>query len=279
MRFLAIVASILFLACSAEEKRTMQIETAGSGGSNYVPYYSGISDSGLLERLGSGGFGIGGYPAISGAGGFSGFFGNGGQSAMDGSFAGTSAASDGGDLDATLPTYQLCKDSDAAEEDDGGSDGEPCLKMNGLKVQYIMISEGNNSEHYRITFNIVNLDAPEIPLQALSLRYYYTADQGSQDQQFDCWFAEIDCSNVHASFIEYTGTDADSYLELSFDGGGPLNAGDQTGQIQTGFHKSDWTRYDFTNDYSYQPTSGGFADAPRVTLYYDDNLVWGVLPN
>ncbi|MBN1654959.1 MAG: hypothetical protein JXA30_14410 [Deltaproteobacteria bacterium] len=270
MRFLTLLLMLLCFACNAE--RTWLHRDGGdsvSGSRSVTRYGSSGGSSGSRKIYGSGGSG-----EIAGSGG------TGGTLLVEGSTTGGSIGSGDADVgsDVTVDTYVVCDDLDAGADSDAESTDGQCVTMSGFMVRYLMVSTGDSSEAYRITFNIVNLGDVDAPLQALSWRYYYTIDEGSRDQSYSCWFAEVDCGNVSAEFVESAGTDTDYYVEFCFTGGGTLNAGDETGQIQTGFNKSDWSRFDFSNDFSYQATGESFADAPRVTLYANEKLVWGVEP-
>ncbi len=69
---------------------------------------------------------------------------------------------------------------------------------------------------------------------------------------------------------------ADAYLEVGFTSGS-LAPGQSTGDIQSRFHKTDWSVFDETDDYSYG-TGTGHADSAKVTVYVDGALVWGDEP-
>jgi hypothetical protein len=67
-------------------------------------------------------------------------------------------------------------------------------------------------------------------------------------------------------------------MELSFPTGVTVAADSSTGEIWFGVHKTNWTDYDQTNDYSYDATKTSLADWDHVTLYRNGILVWGVEP-
>src|SRR4029079_1323606 len=87
--------------------------------------------------------------------------------------------------------------------------------------------------------------------------------------------------NVTSQFVALSParTGADFYLQLGFTAGiGSLTARQATGEVQGRSNKDDWTNYDESNDYSYDPTKLAFADWDRVTLYRNGALVWGTEP-
>ena len=72
---------------------------------------------------------------------------------------------------------------------------------------------------------------------------------------------------------------ADYYLEIGFTAGaGSLAAGGSTGEIQSRFAKDNWSNYNETGDYSFDPTKTSFVDWNRVTVYQNGTLVCGTEP-
>ncbi len=125
--------------------------------------------------------------------------------------------------------------------------------------------------------NIIN-NGNSVPLSALTVRYWYTAE-GSTSQQFNCDYAAIACVNLTGAFGGTTAVPgADSYLEVGFTAAaGTLLGGRQTGPIQLRFNKSNWAAYNEANDYSHNGAAA-FTNVPQATLYLNGQLVWGVEP-
>ena len=149
----------------------------------------------------------------------------------------------------------------------------------GLKVQYRAADTSAGDNQIKPHFTIVNSGASAVPLSELTLRYWYTVDS-DRAQNFWCDYAVLGCANVRGAFVKPAAprTGADTYLELSFTGTGSIPAGGRSGEIQARFHKSDWSNYSETGDYSYDPTKTAFADWSKVTLYRNGVLVWGTEP-
>ncbi|WP_426448121.1 cellulase family glycosylhydrolase [Paenibacillus sp. S-38] len=125
-------------------------------------------------------------------------------------------------------------------------------------------------------FNIRNTGTAPVDLTGVKLRYYFTKD-GTQPLNFTVDWAQVGSQNVKGTFGSISGTGADTYLEVSFTGGS-LPAGGQTGDIQTRIHKGDWSNFQETGDYSYDPSKTAYADWSKVTLYRDGTRVWGTEP-
>ncbi|MCW3795253.1 glycoside hydrolase family 6 protein [Paenibacillus sp. LS1] len=120
-------------------------------------------------------------------------------------------------------------------------------------------------------FNIKNLGSTAVNLSDLKIRYYFSKEgSAAMDSAID--YAQVGGANIQRTFT-------DSYVELSFtSGAGSIQAGGQTGDIQLRMYKTDWSNFDETNDYSFDPTKTSYQDWNKVTLYQAGNLVWGIEP-
>jgi cellulase/cellobiase CelA1/aryl-phospho-beta-D-glucosidase BglC (GH1 family)/chitodextrinase len=150
-----------------------------------------------------------------------------------------------------------------------------------LKVQYRTHDTESPDNQIYALYQIVNTGNTPVPMSALTMRYWYTKD-GAQLNTFECDYALVGCANVTGKFVTMTTpvTNADSYVEIGFTAGaGTLAAGQSSGEVQTRYHRSDWTNFQQSNDYSLDPTQNFvYKDWPKVTLYLNGVLVWGVEP-
>jgi mannan endo-1,4-beta-mannosidase len=151
-----------------------------------------------------------------------------------------------------------------------------------LKVQYLTMNTTTTANQITPYINIVNtgVGLQYVPLSALKVRYYYTADTSVVDQ-YGCLYWPLGCSNVTATIVAMstTRTGADHYLELSFSAAaGTLAPFGESGSIQNRLNKTDWSNYNQSNDYSFDASKTAFADWARVTLYWNGVLVWGTEP-
>jgi hypothetical protein len=141
----------------------------------------------------------------------------------------------------------------------------------GFKVQYRCGDTNASNNEIKPHFIIVNQDTSYYPLYQFKIRYYYKID-GSGPEVFHCDYATIGNLNI-------TGTFQSEYLEIGFS----LSAGDlpglgTSGEVQIRFHKSDYTDYNESNDYSFDPMKTDYTDWNKVTLYHNSTLVWGTEP-
>ena len=128
-------------------------------------------------------------------------------------------------------------------------------------------------------FNILNLGEKAVPVDALTLRYYYTRDE--QDVEETCTFAYsfVDSPLIDVSF-------GNGYVELNFQ----ENSGIITPciypaiqacnhEIHMNLFKNNWTVYMQENDYSFDAEKESFKNRNHITLYYNGTLVYGQEPD
>jgi endo-1,4-beta-xylanase len=140
-----------------------------------------------------------------------------------------------------------------------------------LAIQYMCGETSPSASQIKPQINIINGTDDGYVLSDLTVRYYYTKE-GSAGQEFSVDYAVVGSSNV-------TGTFHDGYCEIGFtSGAGPLDAKTQTSQIQIRINNSDWTAFDQSDDYSFDPSYSSFAVYDRITLYHNGTLVWGTPP-
>ena len=154
--------------------------------------------------------------------------------------------------------------------------------LSTLRVQYRASDTNAGNNQVKPHFNIINTGSGSVPLSELKIRYWYTRE-GTVGQNFFCDFSAIpgNCSSLTGTFVQVNPprTGADFYMEVGFNpAAGSIAAGGQSGEIQTRFAKTDWSDYNETGDYSFDPTKTLFADWDRVTLYRNGALVWGTEP-
>jgi hypothetical protein len=167
---------------------------------------------------------------------------------------------------------------------DGGTcvdAGAPC---GSVRVQYHAGDQNKPTDAWiRLQLNLYNDSSADIPLVELVVRYWYTIDTVAP-QVFTCDTASVGaagCGNVTGTFASVSPprTGADSVIEIGFlAAAGALMAGGQTQPILMRVNKTDFSAYDEPGDYSYDATSSAYVDDPRITVYRNGPLVWGVEP-
>lgn len=140
-----------------------------------------------------------------------------------------------------------------------------------LAVQYRAADTNAADNQIKPHFNIKNNGTSAVNLSTLKLRYYFSKDGSAPVSTWIDW-AQIGGENIQR-------TVTDTYVELGFSSGaGSIAAGGQTGDIQLRMSKSDWSNFNESNDYSFDPTKTAYANWDHVTLFQNGTLVWGIEP-
>jgi hypothetical protein len=150
-----------------------------------------------------------------------------------------------------------------------------------LSVNYMTLAAQAETTQAIPWFQVVNNGASAVDLSTITLRYWFTADNPGTSQVFNCDWAALGCNNLKASFVTLTTpiNGANRYLQIGFAPGTPMLApGANSGDIQTRFNDDGWLSFSQANDYSFNSSASSFAPAPRITLYANGQLIWGVPP-
>lgn len=180
-------------------------------------------------------------------------------------------------------------DSGASSSTDGLSrnSSQASATSGALRLRYHVTSSATTASQIVPLISIYNGGTSAVDISTLKIRYWYTLE-GTQEQNYWCDYwglgqgGQNGCSYVVASFVtmETPTATADTYLELSFISGvGSLAAGESSNDIQSRFAKSDWSNFTQSNDYSFDETKTLVSDWDHITLYQNDELVWGIEPS
>jgi len=152
----------------------------------------------------------------------------------------------------------------------------------GVKVQDRSHDNDNPDNTLYALYQVVNTSASAVPLSSLTMRYWFTNESPSDPLEFNCDWAQVNCSNVAARFVVLSPvrSKANTYLEISFKAAaGSVAAGQNSGEIQTRVHHVNWSNFNTTETYSFiSDPSFVYKDTQTVTLYQNGVLIWGVEP-
>ncbi|WP_375143140.1 X2-like carbohydrate binding domain-containing protein [Paenibacillus sp. D2_2] len=148
-----------------------------------------------------------------------------------------------------------------------------------IQVQMYNSSVISNVNTISPRIKLTNTSTNAINLSDVKLRYYYTID-GEKPQNFFCDWSQVGSSNVTGSFVKMTTAKpgADYYAEFGFTSGAGSLAAGQSIDLQIRLSKSDWTNYNQSDDYSFNPAATAYQDSPKLTGYIGGQIVWGVEP-
>lgn len=159
-----------------------------------------------------------------------------------------------------------------------------------LAVEYRNGNISGSPEKINPYFRIENRLSQPIDLSAVTLRYWYTDETAPVDQVFTSYlfvdestWTAIDTwpyPSVMGRFVPLDAPipDADTYLEISFSEAAGAIAPNSAVRLETEIHALNWAGYDESNDYSHDAPRTEYQPTTRVTLYYNNALVWGVEP-
>jgi hypothetical protein len=121
------------------------------------------------------------------------------------------------------------------------------------------------------------------PLNALTVRYWFTNETPTDPLKFECDYALVNCSNITAKFVTLTTPvpKANTYLELGFTAtAGSIAPGSNSGEIQTRIHHVAYSNFQTTESYSFiADPSFVYKPSMTVTVYINGVLVWGQEPH
>lgn len=123
-----------------------------------------------------------------------------------------------------------------------------------VKIEYANTQGAANS--ISGTLNITNEGQADIPLNELSVKYFFT-NEGNGALNFSCYHSAIQGGNgsysavkgVQGAFSEYSAEDADTVCEMTFSDSQKLSAG-STLTINFCINHADWSNFNMSNDFS-----------------------------
>ncbi|MEU1124621.1 endo-1,4-beta-xylanase [Streptomyces sp. NPDC005899] len=157
---------------------------------------------------------------------------------------------------------------------DGGEGGDPGV----LKAQYRSNDARAADNQIKPVLQLVNTGGAAVSLPEVTVRYWFSGDNGGAAYSTWCDWSPLGCSTVTHRVVaaDNPRPGADRYLEVGFTGGS-LAPGASTGEIQLRLNKTDWSNFDEADDYSHG-SGTSFADATKVTVHIGGRLVWGTAP-
>lgn len=151
------------------------------------------------------------------------------------------------------------------------------VSQGALQLGYQNGNPSAQSNQIQPALQLTNSGSSPIALTDVTLRYWYTADS-SQAQEVACDYVTVGCQNVQSKLVKMDTLrkGADTYLEISFTGG-TLAAGANL-EIKLRIHKSDWSNYNQSTDYSFAAGTGSYSPNQQIGVYYKGRLISGREP-
>jgi DNA-binding beta-propeller fold protein YncE len=147
----------------------------------------------------------------------------------------------------------------------------------GLSLQYYSNGEptpGDNTIY--IDIKVINNTAAAVNLSNITVKYWYEKE-GTADEIAECDWASVGCGNLNRTISTINQGGQNRVLTLAFTtAAGSIAVGGNT-EMKLRIHKTDWSVYDETNDYSYgaQPA---YINWTKITMYSNGTIIWGTEP-
>jgi Leucine-rich repeat (LRR) protein len=149
-----------------------------------------------------------------------------------------------------------------------------------LRVLHLDADNNPTNNAIKPNLQLENTGTAPIAYGQLTLRYWLTVEQFSPLTNLSVYYAQLGTAKVTMKYValDKPRQGAYGYVEYSFDGSaGSLAAGANSGLMQTGIAKQDYTPFNEADDYSYANTRSLTVNT-RITAYLNGQLAWGVEP-
>ncbi|MDQ2087570.1 cellulose binding domain-containing protein [Herbivorax sp. ANBcel31] len=170
--------------------------------------------------------------------------------------------------DTVIPTPEISRPDEIEE-----------LSGDSLKIQYYCENDTIETNTIDYSFRILNNGDDVVDLEDVKVRYYFEDNTDIPLGVYVYFFSHGDESEVYGEFYNLADrVNANRYLELKFSTGNIEP--DEFVYVQGAIYKEDWSTFDQTNNYSFNPEAeDSYVDWERMTVYISDALVWGIEPN
>ncbi len=158
---------------------------------------------------------------------------------------------------------------------------EPVQVNRNLSLKVYSENENANTgtNTIRTYLKLANEGNVPVNYKDLSIRYWFTKDSEA-DLTYWIDYAKLGKSHLSGQFGT-PGTSvngADTYFELSVDStAGTLYPLSSTGEVHLRISKSDWSRFNESDDHSWL-SRAPLAENEHITVYYKGELVYGIEP-
>lgn len=158
----------------------------------------------------------------------------------------------------------------------GGSGSVPAdVLMRASAVVYYRTSEtAESTKKVQMKLNIVNQSSDPLPMSHVTIRYWATAEVAPTLHQY---YVAMQLTAPDAEFVS---AGDGSYALMTF-GGGSITKGQDLNesevQLELATNNGD---FDQSDDFSWDPSAMSTPKPnPKITLYLDDQLIWGCEPS
>jgi hypothetical protein len=254
---LYLTLGIPLAASCAKEANTLEGEGGtDQGGSGTGKAGTGNNQAGTLAKAGTtGNNAFGGTTSTAGKGSAGTEAGEGGEASVAGTSSGGKATGGSGGAGGT------------------GTVPPDVLARADVIVYYETSHATASDKIIQMKLYVENKSADPLPMANVKIRYWFTAEATPTLHQY---YTGSEAQMPKAVFVDAA---ADSHALMTFGGGSIVKGGDRNkSEIQLEI-SSATTAFTQTGDYSWAPTSTTSKPNDKITLYLDDELIWGCEPS
>lgn len=250
----------LFFACAREENAIEDDSDSGGGKTNV-----GAAGAGATTSKGGSGNGLSGA-STGGAGGKTSMQGQAGKAGSAGA-SGAGTAGGGGNGGAAV----------GGTGGAAGSGGAPTVPPDVLqRASVIVYYETSHTSAMdgtiQMKLHIKNQSPDALPMVNVKIRYWFTAEVTPELHQY---YTGPQAQQPKAAFVN---DGAESHALMTFGGGSIVQGGDMNAsEVQLELTNNS-AKFNQADDFSWQPADTVSAPNDKITLYLDDELIWGCEP-
>gem|GEM_PF-876015 len=144
--------------------------------------------------------------------------------------------------------------------------------------------DGDNNQTTNNTIRpylkLYNEGTTSVPYGEITIRYWLTAENFAPLTNLSVYWAALGTSKVKMNYVplETPRQGAFGYVEYRFDSSaGTLAPTSNSGEIQTGVGKQNWTNFSESDDHSFA-ANATYTKTDRITVYRNNTLIWGTEP-
>jgi len=125
----------------------------------------------------------------------------------------------------------------------------------------------------QMLLHVINQSDNPLPMMNVKIRYWFTAEATPTLHQY------YTGDDVRPPFAKFVDDGENTHVLMTF-GGGVIKKGDDISRSEIQLViENNTTAFNQADDFSWQPTSTTSTPNGKITLYLDDNLVWGCEPS
>ncbi|MBN2533508.1 MAG: S8 family serine peptidase [Spirochaetales bacterium] len=145
------------------------------------------------------------------------------------------------------------------------------IPVTDILLKYKCEESQSITSNIKMCIRISSRDTKHIYLSDITIRYYYTKE-GTSEEEVIIDDASIQKSNILPS-------SEDGYINIGFNQDAGILQDTDSFEFHLRMYKLDYTNYDQSNDYSFDPLCNDYNFYKRISMFVKGNRVWGYSPD